>query len=235
MTFGEIKSIIEKNLLESYSNPANFKKTLKEFKHNILENKSYSKLYSLYDDLSTPKNLSSEDAKEYLEEGISLIRQILENVKLPKNGSNVENRYKDLDILVYLNSINIQERVQSKKNVLGVLMSKPKINENLTKIPLKSMVTIANQTIQRYLDTLDETTKKNVFHVFASNQEDLEKEFETLKENTVQKLSSLKDNESESDVVKTIKETIEKIQSEKFDQLNYVRLKQLGESIVLES
>ncbi len=235
MTFGEIKSIIEKNLLESYSNPANFKKTLKEFKHNILENKSYSKLYSLYDDLSTPKNLSSEDAKEYLEEGISLIRQILENVKLPKNGSNVENRYKDLDILVYLNTINIQERVQSKKNVLGVLMSKPKINENLTKIPLKSMVTIANQTIQRYLDTLDETTKKNVFHVFASNQEDLEKEFETLKENTVQKLSSLKDNESESDVVKTIKETIEKIQSEKFDQLNYVRLKQLGESIVLES
>jgi hypothetical protein len=235
MTFGEIKSIIEKNLLESYSNPANFKKTLKEFKHNILENKSYSKLYSLYDDLSTPKNLSSEDAKEYLEEGISLIRQILENVKLPKNGSNVENRYKDLDILVYLNSINIQERVQSKKNVLGVLISKPKINENLTKIPLKSMVTIANQTIQRYLDTLDETTKKNVFHVFAGNQEDLEKEFETLKENTVQKLSSLKDNESESDVVKTIKETIEKIQSEKFDQLNYVRLKQLGESIVLES
>jgi vacuolar-type H+-ATPase subunit I/STV1 len=235
MTFGEIKSIIEKNLLESYSNPANFKKTLKEFKHNILENKSYSKLYSLYDDLSTPKNLSSEDAKEYLEEGISLIRQILENVKLPKNGSNVENRYKDLDILVYLNSINIQERVQSKKNVLGLLMSKPKINENLTNIPLKSMVTIANQTIQKYLDTLDETTKKNVFHVFASNQEDLEKEFETLKENTVQKLSSLKDNESESDVVKTIKETIEKIQSEKFDQLNYVRLKQLGESIVLES
>jgi len=51
MTFGEIKSIIEKNLLESYSNPANFKKTLREFKHNILENKAYSKLYSLYDEL----------------------------------------------------------------------------------------------------------------------------------------------------------------------------------------
>ena len=145
MTFGEIKSIIEKNLLESYSNPANFKKTLKEFKHNILENKSYSKLYSLYDDLSTPKNLSSEDAKEYLEEGISLIRQILENVKLPKNGSNVENRYKDLDILVYLNTINIQERVQSKKNVLGVLMSKPKINENL-KNQLLGLPTLVYET-----------------------------------------------------------------------------------------
>ena len=81
MTFGQIKSIIEKNLLESYSNPADFKKTLREFKHNILENKSFSKLYSLYDDLSTPKGLTEVEAKEYLEEGISLIKQILENSK----------------------------------------------------------------------------------------------------------------------------------------------------------
>ncbi len=75
----------------------------------------------------------------------------------------------------------------------------------------------------------------DVWVKYSIHEEDLEKEFETLKENTIQKLSSLKDNESESDVVKTIKETIEKIQSEKFDQLNYVRLKQLGDSIVLES
>lgn len=235
MTFGQIKSIIEKNLLESYSNPADFKKSLREFKHNILENKSYSKLYSLYDDLSSPKGLSSENAKEYLEEGVSLIRQILENTKLPNKGNNVVNQYSDLDTIVYLNSTNIQERIDSKKRILSTLMSKPKISENVTQIPLKSMVNIANQTIQKYLDGLDENIKKDVFHVIASKNDDLEKEFETLKENTIQKLSQLTENESESDVIKTINETIEKIQSEKFDQINYVRLKQLQESIVLES
>ena len=160
MTFGEIKSIIEKNLLESYSNPANFKKTLREFKHNILENKAYSKLYSLYDDLSTPKNLSSEYAEEYLEEGISLIRYILENVKLPKKGGNVENLYKDLDILVYLDSINIQERVQSKKNVLGVLMSKPKINENL-KSQLLVLPTLVYETYGM-TETITHVAAKNI-------------------------------------------------------------------------
>ena len=35
--------------------------------------------------------------------------------------------------------------------------------------------------------------------------------------------------------VKFIDETIEKIKSEKYDQVNYVRLKQLGESILLDS
>lgn len=235
MTFGQIKSIVEKNLLESYSNPADFKKTLREFKHNILENKSFSKLYSLYDDLSTPKGLTESEAKEYLEEGISLIRQILENSKLPNKGDNVTNNYKDLDILVYLNNINIQERIQSKKRILSVLTSEPKLTETVAKIPLKSMVSIANQTIQKYLENLDENVKKDVFHVLASKNEDLEKEFEQLKETTIEKLNKVKDSESEGDVLKTITETIEKIKSEKYDQVNYVRLKQLGESILLDS
>ena len=142
MTFGQIKSIIEKNLLESSSNPADFKKSLREFKHNILENKSYSKLYSLYDDLSSSKGLNEQDAKEYLEEGIGLIRQIIESIKLPINGDKVVNQYSDLDNLIYLNNINIQERLSSKKKVLSVLMSKPKVVESVRQIPLKSMVNI---------------------------------------------------------------------------------------------
>ena len=49
------------------------------------------------------------------------------------------------------------------------------------------------------------------------------------------KVSKTFDIIGETPAIGKIKETIEKIQSEKFDQLNYVRLKQLGESIVLES
>ncbi len=66
MTFGNLKSIIEKNLLESYSDEKDFKKSLREFKHNVLNNKSMSKAYALYDQLSTPQGLSEQDAKEFL-------------------------------------------------------------------------------------------------------------------------------------------------------------------------
>jgi hypothetical protein len=235
MTFGQIKSILEKNLLESYSNPTNFKKSLKEFKHNVLNNKSFSKLYSLYDDLSTPKGLNESDAKEYLEEGLSLIRSILENTQLPKKGEISENNYKDLDNLVYLNNINISERISSKKNILSVLTSNPTLNETTISIPLKSMVSIANQTIQNYLGGLDENVKKEVFHVLASKGEDLETEYTNLKESTINSLKTIMESQEDSEVKNKLTETIDKITSEKFDQVNFVRLKHLSDSIQHQS
>ena len=84
MTFGNIKSLIENNLLESYKDEKDFKKTLREFKHNVLSNKSMSKAYALYDQLSKPQGLNEHDAKEFLEEGISLLQRILPTIKLPK-------------------------------------------------------------------------------------------------------------------------------------------------------
>ena len=230
MTFGQIKSILEKNLLESYSNSLSFKKTLKEFKHNVLNNKNFSKLYSLYDDLSTPKGLTENDAKEYLEEGLSLVRVILEDTQLPKKGEVSENNYKDLDNLVYLNNINISERLE-KKQVLSVLTSKPKINETKISLPLRSMVTIANQTVQKYLETLDEDVKKEVFHILASKEEDLEAEYIDLKESTINSLTAILESNEDSEMKNKLTETIDKIKSENFDQANFVRLKHLSESI----
>lgn len=65
MTFGEVKSIIEESLIESYKDSENFKGVLKEFHTNILTNKSLSKLYSLYDDLTSQKSLSEKDERIY--------------------------------------------------------------------------------------------------------------------------------------------------------------------------
>ena len=89
MTFGKVKSIIENRLIETYTNEVEFKKSLKEFKHNVLNNKTMSKLYSLYDQLSTPQGLNETDAKDFLEEGVSLIQKLLTNVKLPKTLSTI--------------------------------------------------------------------------------------------------------------------------------------------------
>ena len=231
MTFGQIKSVVEKNLVESYNNSAHFKKTLREFKHNILENKNFSKLYSLYDDLYKPQGLSSEDAKLYLNEGIELIRHLIENVSLPKIGREVENNYQDLDNLVYFKNINLIERIGSKKKILEILKSNTTpVNESI-EIPLNSMVHIANQTIQNYLENLDESTKKKVFHILASRPEDLEKEFFEIKESTVSKLENLLEKESEDDMKQKLVETIQKIKAENYEQVNYIRLKQLEESI----
>ena len=134
---------------------------MREFKQNILNDKNLSKLYSIYDQLSTPQGLSEKDAKDFLEEGIDLIRMISKNVKLPKTlVENCDNTYKDIDVLVYNTKVNLTERLASKKNILSVLTSeKQKVKESIN-IPIKTTVNVANQTLKSYVETLDESSKQ---------------------------------------------------------------------------
>jgi hypothetical protein len=97
------------------------------------------------------------------------------------------------------------------------------------------MVSIANQTVQNYIESLDENIKKEVFHVLASKSEDLENEYNNLKETTIGQLETLAESNTDEEIKSKIVETIGKIQSESFDQINYVRLKQLKDSILLGS
>ena len=232
MTFGQIKSLIEKNLIESYKSEKEFKKSLKEFKHNVLNNKHMAKLYSLYDQLSTPQGLNESDAKDFLEEGVNLIQQILPNIKLPKTLSeNIENKYSDIDSLVYSNKLNLLERVNSKKNITNVLISNETPIKESVNLPLKSMVSIANQTLQKYIDTLDESSKKEFIQLISEDTETLENKFETIRESAITKLNSMLEKEQEYELKTKLSETIDKLKTEKFDQLNFLKLKNLEESI----
>jgi polyhydroxyalkanoate synthesis regulator phasin len=205
---------------------------MNEFHQNVLTNKSISKLYSLYDDLTSEKGMSESDAKEYLEEGIKLIQTILGSSKLPKFSSKtINNKYSDLDNIVYTKTLNISERIQSKKNLIDTLKKSPnKVNESIN-IPLKSMVSVANQTLKSYIDTMDENTKKDFLKVVKGNPKDLETEFTTIKESAITKLQTILEGESEFELKTKISETIDKIKGEEFNQMNYVRISSLEKSI----
>jgi hypothetical protein len=232
MTFGKIKSIIENNLIESYKDEKEFKKSLKEFKHNVLNDKTMSKLYSLYDQLSTPQGLSESDAKYFLDEGVSLIQKLLSNIKLPKTiTEGVENKYSDIDVLVSSNKLNLLERVNSKKNIIGVLTSQNNVVKESINIPLKSMVTIANQTLNKYVDNLDESTKKEFFQIISEDSKSLEDKFELIRENAINKLNVILEKEMEFELKEKLAETIDRLKHEKFNQLNYLKLKDLESSI----
>lgn len=232
MTFGNVKSIIEKNLLESYSNEVDFKKSLREFKHNVLNNKSMSKAYALYDQLSTAQGLSEQDAKEFLEEGISLLNKILPTIKLPVGiKESVDNKYSDLDILIHTTNLNLLERVNAKKNIIKVLTSKKETVKESINIPIKSMVSIANQTLRGYIENLDEASKKEFFQLISEDTKTLENKFEVLRENTINKLETILENETEFEIKTKISETIDRLKVEKFDQMNFLKLKSLEESI----
>jgi len=232
MTFGKIKSAIEKNLLESYKNEQEFKKSLREFNHNILENKSISKIYSLYDQLTTPQGLTESDAKEYLEEGINLIQKLIVGIRLPKTLSeNINNKYSDLDILVYTNKINLSERVQCKKNIVSNLTKKTQVVNESINIPIKSMISIGNKNLNEYIENLDEDTKREFLQLVSEDSSSIVEKFNTLRESTMSKLQLMVETENDNEMKNKLSETINTIKTEKFDYLTFLKLKTLEQSI----
>jgi hypothetical protein len=232
MTFGTVKSLIEKNLLESYKNEQEFKKVLREFKHNVLNNKFMSKAYAIYDQLSTPQGLNEQDAKYFIEEGVNLLHKILPSVKLPFNVSEgVENKYSDIDTLVYSQKVDLVERINSKKKLINLITTEKELVKENVNIPISSMVAVANQTIRNYVQTLDENSKKEFFQIVSEDTKVLEGKFETIRESAIAKLSEILDKEDAQDMKHKISETIDKIKLEKFDQINFLKLKNLEESI----
>lgn len=234
MTFGLIKSIIEENLLESYKDEKSFKRAMSEFKQNVLNNKDISKVYALYDELSKPQGLSIDDAKDYLSEGISVIQKLLEGIKLPKiiGESKVVNKYKLIDDLVYLNNVvNLSERIETKKQIIKTLQGKSKITESHINLPISSMVKIANQTINTYIDGLDEESKKEFFELIKEDSNELQNKFDYLKEDALSKLIPLMESENDYDTKTKLEEAIFKIKEDTFSQLNFLKLKKLHESL----
>ena len=93
------------------------------------------------------------------------------------------------------------------------------------------MVNIANQTLKNYLDTLDENSKKEFIQIVSEDTKTLEIKFETIRESAITKLKTILENENESEIKLKISETIDQLKYEKFDQMNFLRLKNLEESI----
>lgn len=232
MTFGQIKTNIENKLMNSYKSEKEFKKNILEFKKDILQKKSLSKLYNLYDQLSTPQGMNESLAKEYLNEGLDLISKLISDVKITKtkNGLN-ENNYRDIDNLVYSSNIDLVERINSKNRIINILTTEKKsLSENVN-LPLSSMVNIANQTIKNYLSNLNEGEKEEVLTLLSSDTKVLEENYNNLKKVAIEKLQGILTSETDVETKNKVNETIDKLQKDKCDHLSYIKLKSLSESL----
>jgi len=124
------------------------------------------------------------------------------------------------------------ERLKSKKTLIQTLTSNKKetVKETIN-IPLKSMVSIANQTLNNYLENLDEASKKEFIQLMSEDTSSLKTKFDDLRERAINKLTTLLESEQEFEIKTKLSETIDRLKVEKFDQLNFLKLKNLEESI----
>jgi hypothetical protein len=235
--FGILKSKIEKVLLESYSNDT-FKDELKNFKKLVLENKNISKIFYLYDELSSKKGLKENTVNDYIHECITMYENTINKIKSSELNNlktwvgNVksENLYETVDGLFSTDVLTIESKIKSKKLIKESLMVPKPINKEIIQLPLTTMVSVANKTISSYINGLNESEKKDLMKFLSTDDSVLKENFDSIKGEVIVKLKALQED-SDIGTLNTITETIEKVESEKYDKLSYFKLKNLKETL----
>jgi hypothetical protein len=238
MKFGKLKSKIENRLIESYKN-GTIKNDMSKFNSLVLKNKNVSKLFYLYDELTTNKGLNESIANEYINQSITAYENSINKISTkdikPINdwveGSEYGNEYDVVDDFFSKGITKLEEKIKSKKTILETITKSPKENKEVVTIPLKTMVDIANKTISNYVNNLTESDQKKLKNILSSKEDELIEKYNSLKENVISKLEKIQEEEQDKEVGKTINETIEKINAESFDKLNYFKLQELSNNL----
>jgi hypothetical protein len=234
MEFGFLKSKIELKLVEAYNNKT-LENELKTFKKLVLENTDVKKLYYLYDVLSSNKGYQESFAEDYVNECVSIHKTIKLNSKIVNKLNDwtkdivCENNYKDIDVVLFKNTMMVENIIESKQRIIKTLSTKKEESEVIN-ISMDKMVEVANNTLQNYLSTISESEQKEIKKYISLPQSEIVKRYEVLSEMTIEKLEVLAEN-SEEEVKTKINETIEKIKTENVDVISLVKLKNLTESL----
>jgi hypothetical protein len=241
MKIGVLKSRVEKLLSESYGK-GTFKEEIKNFNRNVLSNKNISKLFFLYDELSTNKGYEQKLAEDFVFESITMFENIinrtdkkdLEKLKKWSIGINSHNQYTDIDNLFYNSGdvLHLENKVRSKKLIVETLKKTPIVeNKETINLPLSSMVKVANKSIEEFVSNLNESEKKELNLFLKEDVSVLVERFQNLKDEAVVKLVVVLESESDESVKNTINETIDNIKTKKFDRLEYFKLKNLVDTL----
>jgi len=237
--FGNIKSKIEEKLLESYSKNT-FKSEMKNFKSFVLGNKNVSKLFYLYDEMSSNKGLNESIVSDYIYECITIYEntvnkiddKTINNLKKWVSDINCDNKYENIDNLFSTDVLTIESRLKSKKIISENLIKSPESKKTETvNLPLSTMVNIANKTFSNYVESLNESDKKELINFLKTDESELEPQFESIKNEVKTKLNSLVESTTDTETLNKVNETITKVESETFNKLNYFKLKNLNENL----
>jgi hypothetical protein len=240
MKFGLIKSKIEKNLSESYNNKDLFKVNMSVFNELVLGDKNIKKIFYLYDELSSNKGLNENYANEFLNQSQNLFENTVNKVN-PKKIKELEmwvghikttNEYQVIDDYFSSDILRLEHKIKGK-NVILETIKKNKIEEktDVITVPISKMVKIASKTIEDYVNNLSESDKKEVFKILNESENKLKIEFNIIKENVVDRLERMLNEETDTEVKPTIEQTIKKVKKESFDRINYIKLKNLSRTI----
>jgi hypothetical protein len=242
--FGKIKTKIEESMVKLYGKQE-FKNHMINFKKNILENKEISKIFYIYDDLSSKKGLDKEIASDYVNESIEELQKLIDkNTKQITSLSQwidgvlseeINSNYSDIDNVVYNNKSikNLENVLESKRNIKNLITT---VKENVVmsesiNIPLSSMLKIASNSFNKEFENISEEDKKELKELLSLTKNEVKVKHEELKESVLGKLKNNLNESTDSEITEKINLTIQKISESKSDLVSLYKLTQLNQGL----
>lgn len=239
MKFGLLKTKIETLLSESYKRNT-FKNEIKTFKKLVLENKKVAKLFQVYNELSINKGMDTSISNDFINECIKIYENNINKLTMKElsilehwvKDVNSKNQYETIDDLFSNDITKLEKKIKSRKIVKESIEKKPidKKTESV-KLPLTTMINVANKTISNYVENLSESEKIEFKNLLLIPEDKLNQEFNEFKNDVVTKLTTMLEEISDDETKQKINETLDKVLSEECDRLNYIKLKNLKESL----
>lgn len=240
-SFGQLKSSVETLLTESFIKKS-LNKELKNFKKFVLENKNITKLFFLYDELNSKKGLKKDIVDDYINECIKIYENTINKISpkeltklqlwVESNEINSENKFSQIDNLLSSNILTLESKIESR-NVIKENLQKTEIKQSkeIINLPISTMVQMANKTIENHIKELNESEKKELIQLLSQDDKTLNEEFNKLQESVISKLNTLKESTEDNSIKTKIEETLTKVSQEKYDKLNFFKLKNLSENL----
>lgn len=240
-SFGQLKSSVETLLTESFVKKS-LNKELKNFKKLVLENKNITKLFFLYDELNSKKGLKKDIVDDYINECIKIYENTINKISpkeltklqlwVESNEINSENKFSQIDNLLSSNILTLESKIESR-NVIKENLQKTEIKQSkeIINLPISTMVQMANKTIENHIKELNESEKKELIQLLSQDDKTLNEEFNKLQESVISKLNTLKESTEDNSIKTKIEETLSKVSQEKYDKLNFFKLKNLSENL----
>lgn len=240
-SFGQLKSSVETLLTESFIKKS-LNKELKNFKKLVLENKNITKLFFLYDELNSKKGLKKDIVDDYINECIKIYENTINKISpkeltklqlwVESNKINSENKFSQIDNLLSSNILTLESKIESR-NVIKENLQKTEIKQSkeIINLPISTMVQMANKTIENHIKELNESEKKELIQLLSQDDKTLNEEFNKLQESVISKLNTLKESTEDNSIKTKIEETLSKVSQEKYDKLNFFKLKNLSENL----
>ena len=240
-SFGKIKTKLEEASVVSYKNNQ-FDKFMIAFKKLVLENRDICELYYIYEDLSSNKGIDKDIVDEYINENIEYSKLLVsENEEmldlltywLDKIVESSDNRYNDIDTLIYNDSIkNLEKVLESKKQIKNILIkesvkedTKPTVN-----VPISTMVKMYESTLKNNF-VLNEEEINEISSLKSLTKSEIETELNTLKESVVLKLKGTLTESKDGNLNSTIQDTINKVMNTNPDHYNLYKLRKLNSGL----